>query len=789
MKYYLTLTCLFLFCLAKAQYVTIPDDDFRNFLRTKYPGCFNASQQLNSTCTAVTTEDSLEFHNINSQPITQNIDLTGIQYFTALQYLNCSNNYIGYTGTLPSGLKHLEFSSTAGSPGDGYLPQLPNGLRHLRCANNYLYSLPAHLPDSLRYLDCSGNSFSSLSALPAKLDTLICREQVSYSPYSHILRILPALPSLLRYLDCSNNGLNALPALPASLTHLNCSSQFININPEATQKTLSTLPALPAGLQHLDCGNNYFSVLPTLPGTLKYLDCSAQYIYINNFPPLPDPYSYTLPSLPALPGTLESLYCNQNNISCLPHLPALLNTLVYDTEKIPCVPNATAAAPDVPVCSPAIDYNRCLPYPVISGIVFTDLNNNGIKDANEFPRRNIKLTLSNGAFTFTDNNGLYSLKADSIGAYSVSVTAPSYYNAVPATTNFNFSRYDTAATASFALRAATTKDSLNIKITPYTNSARPGFGFSYLVSYENAGTTTLSPSISLKFDDTRLNYDSSSNAAVYTISNTLNLSLAGLAPGRNDRFIAYFRIKPTAVNRDTLKASASIIAGAVSNTDSNNTIIRGSYDPNDKQATAQLTPAQVTSGSYIDYMIRFQNTGYDAASFVVIADTLSSNLLPGTFELQNTSHPCSISIKNNVVYFEFSNIELPDSNANELKSHGFVQFRIKPSALVPVNTIIENKAAIYFDYNTPVITNTAFTAIKAPGQVYTFTGNGNWNLAGNWKNNLAPPSSVQSDEMVIIAPAANGKCILNVPVTVLPGAAVIVQQGKQFLVQGNLTVQ
>ena len=55
---------------------------------------------------------------------------------------------------------------------------------------------------------------------------------------------------------------------------------------------------------------------------------------------------------------------------------------------------------------------------------------------------------------------------------------------------------------------------------------------------------------------------------------------------------------------------------------------------------------------------------------------------------------------------------MPDSNINEPNSHGFVSFRIKPQTTVAPNTTIPNKAAIYFDYNAPVITNTAGTLIK-----------------------------------------------------------------------------
>ncbi len=49
---------------------------------------------------------------------------------------------------------------------------------------------------------------------------------------------------------------------------------------------------------------------------------------------------------------------------------------------------------------------------------------------------------------------------------------------------------------------------------------------------------------------------------------------------------------------------------------------------------------------------------------------------------------------------------LVDSNANEPASHGFIRFSIQQKTNNPLGSIIENSAAIYFDFNAPVITNT-----------------------------------------------------------------------------------
>ncbi|MBK8969590.1 MAG: T9SS type A sorting domain-containing protein [Lewinellaceae bacterium] len=134
-----------------------------------------------------------------------------------------------------------------------------------------------------------------------------------------------------------------------------------------------------------------------------------------------------------------------------------------------------------------------------------------------------------------------------------------------------------------------------------------------------------------------------------------------------------------------------------------------SYDPNDKQAR----PKGVGAGRLIEkttplnYMIRFQNTGTDTAFRVVLVDTLSAFLDPATLRPGASSHPYSWELRSgNILRFIFDNILLPDSTVNEPASHGFVQFAIEQTADNPDGTQIDNSAAIFFDFNAPVLTNT-----------------------------------------------------------------------------------
>jgi len=53
---------------------------------------------------------------------------------------------------------------------------------------------------------------------------------------------------------------------------------------------------------------------------------------------------------------------------------------------------------------------------------------------------------------------------------------------------------------------------------------------------------------------------------------------------------------------------------------------------------------------------------------------------------------------------------LPDSNASEVRSHGFVRFSVRPITAA-VGTTINNTAQIFFDYNDAVATNTTENVI------------------------------------------------------------------------------
>ncbi len=259
---------------------------------------------------------------------------------------------------------------------------------------------------------------------------------------------------------------------------------------------------------------------------------------------------------------------------------------------------------------------------------------------------------------------------------------------------------------------------LDVQVSMSNGPARPGFDLNYAISLANLTSASPGPqTLSVTFDPALgfLWAIPSPTSIVGNIVTWSGSSTALITPfaGHN----VYLRLQvPSDVGLigTTLNTSATLVTTNTDVDPTNNTfnsaqLVTGSYDPNDKVATtssgASATRYFIGEDEWIDYTIRFQNTGTDTAFNVIITDTLPSTLDPASIQWGATSHSCTRTLSGaGVLKFIFPNILLPDSNVNEAASHGFVSFRIKPFEPVLPGTIIENIANIYFDFNPPIIT-------------------------------------------------------------------------------------
>jgi hypothetical protein len=70
----------------------------------------------------------------------------------------------------------------------------------------------------------------------------------------------------------------------------------------------------------------------------------------------------------------------------------------------------------------------------------------------------------------------------------------------------------------------------------------------------------------------------------------------------------------------------------------------------------------------------------------------------------------------NVLKLHFYNINLPHRAANDAASNGHAVFSIRTKAGIAASSqvVLRNRAAIYFDYNAPIITNQVTTTLMPP---------------------------------------------------------------------------
>jgi hypothetical protein len=176
---------------------------------------------------------------------------------------------------------------------------------------------------------------------------------------------------------------------------------------------------------------------------------------------------------------------------------------------------------------------------------------------------------------------------------------------------------------------------------------------------------------------------------------------------------------------DTIKLVAYIAPTTFTDPNlSNNTLnynkeVRSSHDPNAKE----VTPAGAGKEGYIakntelTYTIHFQNTGSAKARNITISDDIDPNLDITTLHVINATHNASMYVTNNTVKFRFENVNLDYSSHNLSASMGAVTYGIKPKRSITAGTKMTNTAAIYFDYNAPIITNTTLNTIQIPTSI------------------------------------------------------------------------
>lgn len=336
-----------------------------------------------------------------------------------------------------------------------------------------------------------------------------------------------------------------------------------------------------------------------------------------------------------------------------------------------------------------------------------------------------------GQVAFTDRHGYYKFYVSTPGNYTVeyvnnnpstNVLCPT--GGVIAVNGATLGR--SYSNQNFFLTRPPLQD-LNISLRDYSN-ATPGFPYMTHIHYCNNGNTIQTGTVEYEYENF-LGFNSivtgmGSQLTLHDISNNRFLwSFSNLMPGECRNLNVTFNVPVGTALGTSVRGTASVnpVAGDANpsnNVSTEQTVVIGSYDPNDKQVGLYRTGDAWNGGAIyetdntLEYTIRFQNTGTAPAHFVIVRDTLDANLLPETIRELDSKHNMEVSLENgNILVFTFNNINLPDSSVSMEKSIGFINFKIDRVTGLPLGTQISNQAAIYFDYNAPIYTNTPVSVI------------------------------------------------------------------------------
>jgi len=349
---------------------------------------------------------------------------------------------------------------------------------------------------------------------------------------------------------------------------------------------------------------------------------------------------------------------------------------------------------------------------VVAGKMYFDKDSTCTYDTSELLIGNQVLVFKGdlgNTYTMTDDNGFYSVSS---GADILSVEAVNK--------NFRISPCslleDTITTGSFKNKDLPfhniNEQDLEGKIAG-SFRARWGDTIQIRVGVRNQGSNKRNGRVRLTIP-ADVDYVSSSPAATVS-GNVLEWKLSNLkAFGK-----AGFSVR-VGVNRTKLKVGDHICyqlrvdtfkmeSDTFNNFDTLCQLVVASFDPNSKES---LPEGAITySPKKINYVINFQNLGSDFARHVVIRDTLTGYLNVEQLKITESSHPCKISLENNVLVVSFNDINLDYAKHNVEASKGWVAFSITPSSAIKPNTSIKNKAYIYFDYNPAIITNESIVTV------------------------------------------------------------------------------
>jgi uncharacterized repeat protein (TIGR01451 family) len=693
----------------------------------------------------------------------ENNDLTSLNVsnLSKLQSLSCNNNNL--TSLNANGCRSLKYLHCRNSRSLSSLGFTGcDSLEFLYAAENSLTNLDVSSCINLKYLECPRNQLSDLNlSNNIKLETLDCYDNMFDSLNVSGL-------SKLKSLFCYNNKLLGLRVSGCtSLESFSCENNFLKnlslvglINLQRLSCYNNQLEQLTLGTSHpllhtIECGSNALTNL-NLAGCRNLATLNANFNQLTGI----DLTSCTqMQNLGLYENKLQFIYLKNGVNQTRPielnwNFGSFIQTLRYicaDTSEFAVLQRFmdNFGYTNVAINSLCDGTLNGSLYTLQGNVKYDSNNNNCSSTSVIYPV--IKINVMNStdsADIISDAQGNFSLFLNSDTFTLKPVIPTSYFYSIPASAVVVL---PDSVLPSFCIKPNGVHNDLSVTVIP-VRPARPGFSdATYKIVLKNKGTQIESGTIIFNYDESRQDYISSTDTPSNIQSGQLTFTFSDLQLFETREITVTMRTNaPTdnpAVNVGDviqLSVTANLDNGVrdeffKDNFQNIRQTVVGSFDPNDKTCLEGdiITPALV--GDFVNYLIRFENTGTANAENVVVTDFIDLNTFDiSTLEITSTSHNCKTLISNgNKVQFVFDNINLPFT---EPLKHGYVAFKLKLKNNLGIGDSLKNKADIYFDYNLPITTNTAasridnVTAIKTIANkegslsVYPNPSNGNFTV-------------------------------------------------------------
>jgi hypothetical protein len=718
----------------RAQYVAIPDSNFGNWLFTHgYDSCMTGNAtvgyQMDTICSR-----SFEYNAYTLDLSHLNIsDLTGLHYISwGIGYQNYGinlsyNNFNHFPPQLSERMTadfwiNLNYNHIDTFILDSTVSQISKISMEHNGMHYFVKDASFGNGNSIEDFDFS---YNNLDTFPVFYSGGYLGGGYTVEARSNRLQLVPGGGHVVS-VDCGNNLITN-----GSLNNIDfCSWLSIDSNLLITLDVTNL--GYYGGVSLLNCAHNHLT-------SITGMNLSSMGAFICN--------DNNLISIPHFPPDLGQLDCHNNPLlQCIPSLPNVsVFTLNFSNTAVQCLPKqfpycvytSTPAINSVPTCDLYNNTYGCPQYSNLEGYSYiTDTSHTCIMDSAEAHIGYIKAQfLQNGTIqqqAYSDWNGHYSFDQLAYGTYTlqvdtsylpITVVCPDtfYYTAIVDSPNFYQSGFNFGMNCKAGYDVGVQGISYSLFRPAHLSYVTFSAGdMSQLYGLHCAAGTggqvqmTYSGPVALLAIDTN-------SGGIYPTSvsgNILTWIVTDYGTLNDNSFAFIFLVDSTAQNSDQVCFSVTVTPAAGDNNPSNNTAylcdqVHVAFDPNEKS----VYPAGEidTTVKWLTYTIHFQNTGTGPAQNIKVTDTLDSSLDPNSFQLLNYSYKNVTQLFGNVVVFNFPGINLPDSAVSQTASTGYVQYRIKLKPNLPIGTTIFNTANIYFDFNSPVVTNTTYDRVTTGG--------------------------------------------------------------------------